>query len=300
MAHILMLYDSKDKDLARDFKELLDELNVGPILLVAQEVDGGLTLEAKEKKCFDGAIGAIFIITPGSERLGKLYPSPSVSHEMGQAKQKFTAKLESVIYLVDKTCVLPAIDQQVRIIFDRTDMRSIVAAVAQLIRDLKAASLLRTAPIPEKIAAKPQVSLEQFTARISDLMKKVLLDLSNLQNGYVEDAAFNKLLAQNHGLAMQAINLLKRDLQTLNLIIHSVTAQPYYFNGWFISDFGWDIVRLEVEQKRESAQRAAAAIAQLFLGKSKPGSGALGQLGGLLTDAPTPLLKGGLVPPSEK
>ncbi len=104
MTNLLLLYDLTEKDLARDIKDFLEELNVGSIKMIALSADKGLTLEDKKRHYFEEADGALFIITPGSERLWSVYPSPSVSHEMGQAKQKFKEKPASVIYLVDNKC----------------------------------------------------------------------------------------------------------------------------------------------------------------------------------------------------
>ena len=137
MANLLLLYDTKERDLARDFKDLLEEFNIGSITMIPLCSDRGFTLEEKERHYFDTADGAIFVITPGSERLGSLYPSPSVTHEMGQAKQKFQKKPECVIYLVDELCNLPAIDQKTYIGFKRDDMRSIITTLTQLIKNLK-------------------------------------------------------------------------------------------------------------------------------------------------------------------
>ena len=66
MSHILLLHDTREKDLARDFKDLFEEFNIGPIGMIAVSPDMGLTLEGKEKKYFDEAAGAVFILNPAS------------------------------------------------------------------------------------------------------------------------------------------------------------------------------------------------------------------------------------------
>jgi hypothetical protein len=241
--------------------------------MVAVSPDRGLTLEGKEKHYFETANGAIFIITPGSERLGSLYPSPSVSHEMGQAKQKFAKKPECVVYLVDKNCNLPTIDQQSSIVFDRSDARSILSALTQLLKDLKSATLFRTAPIPTQVESKPRINLEEFCNKLSEQIKQALLDISNLPNGYIGEADLTKLLTSEYQLNMQSINFLKRDLESYDLVVHSVTGQPYFLNGWFLSNLGWDVVRFEVKRKRELERKALNGL----LGLINP-SGGLGAL----------------------
>lgn len=107
MNNILFLYDTKEEDLARDFKDFFNELNIN-IEMIPLAPNKGKTLQDKEEHYFDSADGAIFLITPRIEN----FPSSSVSDEMGQAKQKFKDKPEKVIYLVDKNCTVQVIDQK--------------------------------------------------------------------------------------------------------------------------------------------------------------------------------------------
>ncbi len=134
MNNIQLLYDTQEDDLARDFNDFLNELDVN-IEMIPLAPNKCNTLQDKEEHYFDSADGAIFLITPRIESS----PSSSVSHEMGQAKQKFKNKPEKVIYLVDNNCTAPTIDQKSYIEFDRDNIRSIVKAVASLIKDLKSA-----------------------------------------------------------------------------------------------------------------------------------------------------------------
>jgi len=138
MNNILLLYDTQEEDLARDFKDLLAELDI-EVSMIPLSSNKGKTLQEKEEHYFDFADGAIFIITSGSNRLGKTFPSPSVCEEMGQAKRKFKDKPEKIIYLVDKKCTIPTIDQKSYIPFDRENIRSIVKAITLFIKDLKLA-----------------------------------------------------------------------------------------------------------------------------------------------------------------
>lgn len=265
MANLLLLYDTKERDLARDFKDLLEEFNIGSIIMIPLSSDRGFTLEEKEKHYFDLADGALFIITPGSERLGSLYPSPSVTHEMGQAKQKFQQKPECVIYLVDENCETPAIDQKAYIAFNRKDIRSIIAALTQLIKDLKTAGIFRVTPISAQV--KPQIKkadLEAFSKRIGNQIRQVLFDVSNRSDGAISDKDLTTLLQQKYHLNVQDINFIKRDLESFGVVIHRVTTQPYYANFWWLSEIGWAIVRLEMKKKREKERESMGLLSELL------------------------------------
>jgi len=265
MGNILLLYDTKEKDLARDINDLLRELNID-IAMIPLSTDRGLTLDEKEKHYFDLAIGAIFLITPGSERFGSFFPSPSVSHEMGQAKQKFQEKPESVIYLVDNGCNIPAIDQRVYIPFNRNDVRSIIFAITQLIKDLKTAGLFRTTPIPTTIQTQhSKFNIKDYAEKIDERLKQVLISISNEQNGSILDSAFNRLLSDNFKMTMQDINFLKRDLLSLNV----VTQQFINMVGthWCLTDLGWEIIKLEIEKKKKIDREVMAAMAPLIISK---------------------------------
>lgn len=246
----------KEKDLARDFKDLLEEVNIGSIIMIPLSPNRGFTLEKKERHYFDSADGALFIITPGSERLGSLFPSPSVAHEMGQAKQKFQKKPECVIYLVDAGCNVPAIDQTAYIRFNREDIRSIIAALVQLIRNLKTAGLFRTTPIPTQV--KPQLkkfSVQDFSGSLNPQIRKVLFDISNRPDGIIRDTDLTNLLDQKYRLSVQDINLLKRDLESSRTAICSVNM-----DSWILSGLGWDVVKLEIERKKKQEREVMSAL----------------------------------------
>lgn len=140
MSKILLLYDTREDDLAREVKDLLTELDCD-IVMIPKSVDGGRTLQDKEDDHFADAAGAIFLITPGSTRGKKPYPSPSVADEMGRAKVYFKSAPERVMYLVDKRCQVQSVDQRSYVAFDRGNMRSVIAAITGLVRNLKAAGL---------------------------------------------------------------------------------------------------------------------------------------------------------------
>ena len=179
----------------------------------------GLTLEGKERHYFETADGVIFIITPGSERLDRFYPSPSVTHEMGQAKEKFKTKPESVIYLVDEKCNQPAIDQKTYIKFNPKDIRSVILALTQVRKDLKAAGIFRTTPIPTRIETKQKIDLPSLIKRAGIQKIDVLFDISNKSNGAISGRDLDELLKTKYKLSTQEINFLKRDLKSLGIII---------------------------------------------------------------------------------
>ncbi len=56
MARILFLYDTKETDLAKDFRDLLAELDIS-LTMIPLAADEGMTLEGKEKKHFNLADG---------------------------------------------------------------------------------------------------------------------------------------------------------------------------------------------------------------------------------------------------
>lgn len=252
MVKLLLLYDTLEKDLARDFKDLLEEINIGSITMIPVSPDKGLTLEQKEKHYFDSADGFIFIITPGCERLGSLFPSPSVTHEMGQAKNKFQKSPGKVNYLVEDNCKLPAIDQKAYIYFKRNDIRTVLTALTQLIRNLKDSALFRTTPIPTQIATPPkEFNVEAFEKRLNDQIKRVLYDVSNFPNGYISDINLTVHLQQKYKFAMRSINLIKRDIETLRVMNHYITDKPPYSNSWFLNDLGWAVVKQMIKKKKD-------------------------------------------------
>lgn len=257
MSNILLLYDTKEKDLARDFEDFLKELNIGNIRLIPLSADKGFTLEEKEKHYFDEAIGAIFIITQGSERLGSgdKFPSPSVSHEMGQAKQKFKDNSATVIYLVDSQCNIPAIDQKSYIPFKRDDVRSVVGALTQLLRNLKSAALLKTNLNPKQFEKpSPTIDLNKLYAKLDSNMRNILFDISNMENGIIEEESLNKVLLNNYKLSIQQINFLKRDFIQYGVLFHKIIDKPSFYNCWILSDIGWEISKLETSEKRKNAK----------------------------------------------
>jgi len=285
MANILLLYDTTEKDLARDFKDLLDELNVGPIIMIPSSPDKGLTLEDKEEYYLKDAIGIIFILTPGAERLGSMYPSPSVSHEMGQVKEKFRENPRNVIYLVDKHCDIPAIDQKSYLFFERNDIRSVIECITALIKNLKDAGLYRTTPIPREIKSHPEkVDIQKLIQDIGQQTVNIIFDISNKVDGQISEKDLLELLHAKYNLNMRQINFIKKDLEKHKLAGHRMTGEPSFFNHWILTEAGWDIVRHEDERRKKEASKRMGFLSNLSpLERSLSNMPTSGLLGGLFT-----------------
>lgn len=243
MSNILFLYDTQEKDLARDFEDLLMELDIN-IKMIPRSPNLEKTLQSKEEAHFDSADGVIFLITPGSNRYGKSFPSPSVADEMGQAKQKFRSKPHKSIYLVDSRCNIQAVDQKPYIQFDRNNIRSIVETITLLIRNLKQSGLF----VRKKIEPRetPGINIAKYSAAIDKMLKKILFDLSDQSNGFIRIAEFDNLLKTKYKMNNRNINFTKKDLQTKGLV-------AYYQNyaGWQLTNIGFELVRYEMEKKRD-------------------------------------------------
>lgn len=249
MSKILLLYDTTEKDLIRDFKDLLDELNLSTFMIPLSP-DKGFTLEDKEEHYLKNVSGIIFIITPGSERFGSMYPSPSVSHEMGQVKEKFRENPRNVIYLVDQKCHIPAIDQKSYILFNRNDMRSVIECITSLVKNLKDAGLYRTTPIPREIKDHTkEIDIQKLIQDIGNQIVNVLFDISNRLNGNISEKDLNDLLNTQYSLKTRNINFIKKDMETYDLVSHKITGAPSYVNLWILTEIGWEIVKHEEERR---------------------------------------------------
>ena len=248
MSSILFLYDTQEKDLARDFADLLVEFDLD-IKMIPLLPDLGKTLQAKEEHYFDSVECMFFLITPGSERMGKLFPSPSVSDEMGQAKQKFKNEPEKVIYLVDKNCNIQAIDQKSYILFDRKDIRTVIEAITSLIKNLKQAGLLGKKKLQPRET--PGIDIAKYSESIDEPLKRICIDLSDKLNGFIGITDFDNLLKIQYRKNNRDINFIKRDLQTKGLITYFQTQTPFFYAGWQLSNIGFELVRHEIEMGKK-------------------------------------------------
>jgi hypothetical protein len=76
-------------------------------------------------------------------------PSPSVSAEIGWAEEKFKRHPERVVFLVENNCTPPTIIQRAYTKFDRSDMRTILQALTEVIKELKHIGILVTRGLPQ-------------------------------------------------------------------------------------------------------------------------------------------------------
>lgn len=265
MANLLLLYDTLEKDLARDVEELLSELNIGTVIKIATSPDKGLSLEDKENYYIERADGIVFLITPGSERLGNLYPSPSVSEEIGRTKgeEKFKQNRGLVNYFVDTRCNMAAIHQKAYIQFRRDDARSVISAITQLVKNLKDAGLF-TVPTTARFN---NVTHQTLFENLDEKIKQVAFYMSNQRESVTNDLDIEKMLMVKYGqITIQDINFIKRDLQ-LNGIASRIVGEK--LDIWFLTPLGWEIARLDRDQRRKSAQEQAAAFLKMIGSLSK-------------------------------
>jgi hypothetical protein len=163
MSHQLLFYDTKEKDLARDLSDFISELGV-EIKMMPRSPEGGMTLDQKERTLIAGASGVVVLVTPGSTRDGREFASPSVNHEMGQARERFKETPAAIIYLVEDGCTIPTVDQTCYIPFNRNNMRSVVDALTHLIRNLKASGAIGRPSIPPRET--PGVNVQELAANL--------------------------------------------------------------------------------------------------------------------------------------
>lgn len=249
MGSVLLLYDTIEKDLARDFKDLLTELNM-EINMIPLSPNLGKTLQSKEGHYFDSVDGAIFLITPGSERMGKLFPSPSVADEMGQAKQKFKNKPERVTYLVDANCNIQAIDQKSYIQFNRKDIRTVLEAITLLIKDLKQSGLFRKKKIEQRET--PGIDIAKYSESVDEKLKKLCFDLSDKPSGFIISTDFDNLLKTKYKMSNRDVNFIKRDIQTKGLVAYYQSNTRSSYAGWRLSNIGFELVRHEIRKAKQA------------------------------------------------
>lgn len=249
MGNVLLLYDTTEKDLARDFTDLLAELDLAA-KMIPLSPDIGKTLQSKEEHYLNSVEGIVFLITPGSERKGKLFPSPSVADEMGQAKQMFKDKPEKVIYLVDNDCNVQAVDQKGYIPFDRKDIRSVIEAVTLLIKNLKEAELIGKRKIEHRET--PGIKIAEYSTSIRDELKRICFDLSDQPNGIMTPSSFDELLKNKYKMSNRNINFVKGDIQKTGLARYTQPEPPYFWSGWQLSNIGFELVRYELSIMTQS------------------------------------------------
>jgi len=270
---ILLLYDTMEKDLARDFQELLEEFGL-EVSMIPRSPDLGKTLQDKEQHYFSGVDGAVFLVTPGATRGGAGVPSPSVADEMGQARQVFEKNPERLMYLVDADCRVQAVDQRTYIQFRRSEVRSILEAVTVLLRNLKAAGLVEMGKAQNRQT--PALDISKVFDRTRPQVLEACLELSSMVNGACKYDDFFTRLTQAQRLSTQDANFVTRDL--LN---GPATLVKNAFGAQFIllTPIGWELVKLH--RSRASANfikelldpPTAQSPLDFLLGARKPPSG---------------------------
>ncbi|RJR14537.1 MAG: hypothetical protein C4581_13930 [Nitrospiraceae bacterium] len=250
MSNILLLYDTQEEDLARDYKDYLAELDI-EMRMIPLSYDKGKTLQDKEERYFDSAAGAIFLLTP---RTGNA-SSSSVAHEMGQAKQKFQDTPEKVIYLKDKNCTVPTIDQKPYISFDRGDIRSIIKANTSLLKNLKQAEWLSKKQVEQK---ETQIDIANLSESVDSVLKKICVYIGSKPKGVIAESEFDALLKTKYYLNPLDINLTRKKLENERLLIYCPFIQSDSRKltwGFQLTEVGWKLVEYEVE--RDKKKRAS-------------------------------------------
>lgn len=237
---ILLLYDTKEEDLARDFEEFLEVHNF-EVVMIPRAPDLGLPLQQKEDLYIKKAEAAIFLITPGCERNGAQMPSPSVADEMGHVRERFSSTPERVIYLVDKTCKPQAIDQTSYLMFTRGDIRSVLKALTGLVRNLRAAGLVGGTKVKSHEALAKD--LAQVVEETPAILRQICIELSKLPSGAAQHAEFTKMLREEIGLSQQQANFAIRDLLLKGLVDGETASSPNVGVFYILSNVGWKLVR---------------------------------------------------------
>ena len=258
MTDWLLFYDTKERDLARDLQDFLKEIGL-ETKMIPRSPDRG-TLEEKEAHYIENAAGAIFLLTAGADRDGKSYPSPSVTDEMGQSKQRFKENRNRIIYLVEKGCAIQAIDQQTYIEFEGTKVRSVLDALTQLVRDLKAVDALNRSAIRPRET--PGVNIAEVAVKTSDILKRICSWFSTRPNGCTTYIDFqNFLKGPEMNLVEQDANFAKRDVQVLGFITFVKGEPPANTGWWTLTPLGWELARYDKEQREKAMEPIFRALA---------------------------------------
>ena len=257
MSRVLLLYDIDDRDFARDIADLLGALDVD-VVMIPRAPDGGTTLQQKEASYFASVDAALFLLTPGSERHGKKYPSPSVADEMGQARERFGSEPWRVIYFVDSECAVQAVDQKAYVGFTRSDHRSVIEAVRMLVLALKDAGVIAT-QVPAAPEKPPEVDARALAGVLSPHQRELLLQMSRAPSGSLFYHDFVALAGRVHGNPTDG-NLTVRELLGGGLVSYAPGIQGVGGTASAnLSGLGWEVVRLLRAVERATEQAAARA-----------------------------------------
>ena len=240
MGYFLLLYDTTERDLARDFKDLMEELGV-ETQMIPLAPGRGDTLQEKERRLFVKAQGAVFLVTPGATRHEMSYPSPSVTDEMGMARVLFRDRPASIIYLVDESCEIQSVDQTAHIRFKRDDIRSVVSAVTQLIRELRAGG--ESISVGESTGS-PVADIGVATRRIAPILRSICQEIRRLPGATIGYLALEDLLAKKHGMGRLEIGLTEKDLVHHGLLVYE-RPSPDLVACWKLTALGQQVAQHE-------------------------------------------------------
>ena len=156
---------------------------------------------------------------------------------MGRAKALYKNRPQAIVYMVQRGCSIQAVDQRGYNAFDPADMRSVVQAIAQLVRDLRAAGALGPL-VPDVPAPKPP-SIEAIAANVPSALKEICWRLSEQPVGSMDNARFGHVLRYEMNMTQQEANFASRDVRAYGLVTFT------NFGTWMLTQLGWDLVRFE-------------------------------------------------------
>lgn len=243
MNNFLILYDTNEEDLAKDFEDLLEDIGIKNVKLIPLSPNKGKTLEGKEDHYFGSAYGVLFIITPRFTVEGKQHCSNSIAVEVGMAKTIFHNNPERIILLLEEGCEQPTVIQRAYIPFVRGDIRSIIKALTLMIKDLKAAGFINPIPQPEEF------DLKTLSEKLSNHAKAAVLHISKQKNMHIKYHDFDDYLKQEFKYDDQKINFLVTDL-----VDSGIMKWAQFGSGWELTRKGRAVAKFEYETQIEAAR----------------------------------------------
>lgn len=235
----LLLYDTRNLDLARDIKDFCVSLDV-QVDLIPMKANSQATLGDKEMRYINNCTAAIFLVTPQDDQ-GAI--SDSVIWELGQLRQKFSATPEKVIVLADETCRFPPVEQKPRNQFRTGDCGSVVRALTLLIEDLKTAGLVNSGAVDGEQNRDETISLEK-ASQVPGLMEAVVF-MSTQPDTAIWQTELDARLRSELKLSQQQFNFVLDDLSRYDLARKNWERISYDESDWRwrLSRKGLDLAR---------------------------------------------------------
>lgn len=231
--NLVLLHDTDESNFAADILSFLRGLDLS-VTTVMLAPNRGRTLAQKEQAVLEGADVFVFWLTPGSTRHGQEgFASPSVCDEMGRAKERFKANPERVIYLADSRWRPQAIDQIAYTTIDRTNDRSIVQGLTQLVLELRELGALKVNVVPKT------PDIKTVAERTPEDIKTACAHIAGLPNGIITFDQLNAHLFKVCGNVTDA-NILRKKLTRFGWITHLQNTMAFSLSQW-----GWDVVEYE-------------------------------------------------------